>query len=150
QLVWGPDPVGAVGFSMTPEAGALRISDMDVDLRGGLRLQSSRRWDGSRSRFEGTLSAGEIAQVPSAWTYAPTLSRSRFNAQVEMDWPGGPAWFALSRSPGSLAVKAEDGALQSGESSADALRVFGLLNFNALTRRLRLDFSDLFGKGVAY
>lgn len=40
--------------------------------------------------------------------------------------------------------------LQSGESSADALRVFGLLNFNALARRLRLDFSDLFGKGTAY
>jgi uncharacterized protein YhdP len=40
--------------------------------------------------------------------------------------------------------------LQSGETSAEALRVFGLLNFNALTRRLRLDFSDLFSKGTAY
>lgn len=150
QLVWGPDPVGAVAFNMTPEAGALRISDIDMDLRGGLRLQGSMRWDESRSRFDGTLSAGDIARVLSAWNYAPTLSSSRFNAQVGLDWPGSPAWFALSRSSGALAVKAEDGALQSGESSADALRVFGLLNFNALTRRLRLDFSDLFGKGVAY
>jgi uncharacterized protein YhdP len=28
--------------------------------------------------------------------------------------------------------------------------MFGLLNFNALGRRLRLDFSDLFGRGLSY
>ncbi|MDT4873312.1 TIGR02099: family protein [compost metagenome] len=36
------------------------------------------------------------------------------------------------------------------EGSAQALRVFGLLNFNAIGRRVRLDFSDLFDKGLAY
>ncbi|MNN50772.1 hypothetical protein D3C81_1653760 [compost metagenome] len=36
------------------------------------------------------------------------------------------------------------------EGSAQALRVFGLLNFNAISRRLRLDFSDLLGKGLSY
>jgi uncharacterized protein YhdP len=30
------------------------------------------------------------------------------------------------------------------------LRVFGLLNFNSIGRRLRLDFSDLTDKGLAY
>ena len=34
--------------------------------------------------------------------------------------------------------------------NAQALRVFGLLNFNSIGRRLRLDFSDLFGKGLSY
>ncbi|MGO1273139.1 MAG: YhdP family protein, partial [Pseudomonas helleri] len=28
--------------------------------------------------------------------------------------------------------------------------IFGLLNFNAIGRRLRLDFSDLFSKGLSY
>ncbi|MDT4877002.1 hypothetical protein D3C84_589290 [compost metagenome] len=36
------------------------------------------------------------------------------------------------------------------EGGAQALRVFGLLNFNSIGRRLRLDFSDLLGKGLAY
>ena len=36
------------------------------------------------------------------------------------------------------------------EGSAQALKVFGLLNFNSIGRRLRLDFSDLFGKGLSY
>jgi len=48
-----------------------------------------------------------------------------------------------------------DAALRTGqfvevEGSAQALRVFGLLNFNSIGRRLRLDFSDLFDKGLAY
>lgn len=28
--------------------------------------------------------------------------------------------------------------------------MFGLLNFNSIGRRLRLDFSDLLGKGLSY
>ena len=36
------------------------------------------------------------------------------------------------------------------QGSASALRVFGLLNFNSISRRLRLDFSDLLGKGFSY
>ena len=36
------------------------------------------------------------------------------------------------------------------DGSAQALRVFGVLNFNSIGRRLRLDFSDLFGKGLSY
>ena len=150
QLYWGDELVGSTAFSMRPTAAALEVSDIDLQLRGGLQVRGSMHWGGEHSRFDGALSARDISQVLSSWNYAPTLSSDEFNAQVGLEWPGSPAWFALKRSSGTLALQAEDGTLHSGESSADALRVFGLLNFNALTRRLRLDFSDLFGKGVAY
>lgn len=150
QLYWGEELVGSAAFNMRPAAAALDITDIDLTLRGGLRVLGDMRWDSTRSRFDGSLGAADVGQVLEAWRYAPSISSKRFDAQLGLDWPGSPAWFALKRASGSLTVQAEDGTLQSGESSADALRVFGLLNFNALTRRLRLDFSDLFGKGVAY
>lgn len=150
QLYWGDELVGSTAFNLTPAGTALNISDIDLSLRGGLQVMGNMQWGTRSTRFDGTLAAEDIGQVLAAWQYAPSLNSKRFNAQVGLDWPGSPAWFALKRSSGSLAVQAEDGTLHSGESSADALRVFGLLNFNALTRRLRLDFSDLFGKGVAY
>ncbi|MFA5677430.1 MAG: YhdP family protein [Pseudomonas sp.] len=150
QLYWGDELVGSTAFNLQPGAGGLDIKAIDLSLRGGLQVQGSMRWDAERSRFDGALAAEDIGRVLEAWQYAPSLSSKQFNAQVGLDWPGSPAWFALKRASGSLAVQASDGTLHSGESSADALRVFGLLNFNALTRRLRLDFSDLFGKGVAY
>lgn len=150
QLYWDDELVGSTAFTLQPQGAAVDISDIDLSLRGGLQVLGSMRWDAARSRFDGTLEAEDIGQVMQAWQYAPSLSSKQFTANVGLDWPGSPAWFALKRASGSLAVQARDGTVHSGESSADALRVFGLLNFNALTRRLRLDFSDLFGKGVAY
>ena len=150
QLHWGDQLVGAIAFNMQPADTALDISAIDLQLHGGLQVLGSMRWEPARTRFDGTLAARDIGKVLSAWNYAPTISSRHFNAQIGLDWPGSPAWFALKRSSGSLALQAEEGSLHSGETSADALRVFGLLNFNALTRRLRLDFSDLFGKGMAY
>lgn len=150
QLYWGEDLVGATRFELQPDAAGLDIRDIELALRGGLQLSGGMHWSAERTRIDGSLAAADIGRVLSAWRYAPTVTSKSFQAQVGLDWPGSPAWFALKRSSGSLAVQAEDGMLQSGESGAEALRVFGLLNFNALTRRLRLDFSDLFGKGTAY
>lgn len=148
-LHWGDELVGGVRFSARPSSTGSHFSGVDVDLRG-LRLQGDLDWLNSGSRFSGELNATDLGAVLQAWHYAPTLTSERFQARTELSWPGSPAFFALARSSGTVSLDASNGALQSGEGSADALRVFGLLNFNALTRRLRLDFSDLFGKGTAY
>ncbi len=64
--------------------------------------------------------------------------------------PGSPAWVATKRFSGTLDASLNKGQFVEVEGSAQALRVFGLLNFNSIGRRLRLDFSDLFGKGLSY
>lgn len=150
-LFWGADPVGRVSFQMRPGQQGADIRQLDVDLRG-LRLTGELDWlsAGPTSQFRGAVRAGDIGEVLRAWGYAPTVTSAQFATTADLAWPGSPAFFALSRSSGQLQLDARNGTLQSGEGSADALRVFGLLNFNALTRRLRLDFSDLFGRGTAY
>ncbi|MFN3580241.1 MAG: YhdP family protein [Pseudomonas sp.] len=151
QLYWGDDPVGAAAFSLRPDERGAGISGLDLQLRG-LHLTGGLDWRDAdtQTHFQGSLQAGDIGKVLEAWGYAPTLTSQKFATEVDLHWPGSPAFFALSRSTGQLQLQASNGALQSGEGSADALRVFGLLNFNAFTRRLRLDFSDLFGRGTAY
>ncbi|MBL4833894.1 MAG: TIGR02099 family protein [Pseudomonas sp.] len=150
-LYWGADPVGRVSFQMRPSNLGSAIQQLEVDLRG-LRLTGALGWNslGPMSQFRGTLQTGNIGEVLQAWGYAPTVTSRQFTTTADLTWSGSPAFFALSRSSGLLQLDARNGTLQSGEGSADALRVFGLLNFNALTRRLRLDFSDLFGRGTAY
>lgn len=150
-LFWGTEPVGRVGFEMRPAEAGARITGLNVNLRG-LSLDGDVDWysAGPSSQFRGKLSADNIGEVLQAWGYAPTVTSRRFSTTADLTWAGSPAFFALSRSSGNLQLDARNGTLQSGEGSADALRVFGLLNFNALTRRLRLDFSDLFGRGTAY
>jgi uncharacterized protein (TIGR02099 family) len=152
QILWGDDVVADLGFGLRPYSDGATLNDLRVNLRGGLGVEGQMDWReaSGRSQFNGRLAAGNIGEVLRAWEYAPTLTSSSFQAVVDLTWPGSPAFFALKRGTGELQLKARDGVVQSGEGSAEALRIFGLLNFNALTRRLRLDFSDLFGKGTAY
>ncbi|SDS88912.1 TIGR02099 family protein [Halopseudomonas xinjiangensis] len=152
RLSWGDDEVGSLAFVLRPSIDGAHLNDVSLDLRGGLRLDGDLFWGETvtRTRFTGQLQAADLGEVLRTWEYAPTLTSKEFEADVDLDWPGSPALFAFKRSTGLLTMRARDGMLKSGEGSADALRVFGLLNFNALTRRLRLDFSDLFGRGTAY
>ncbi|MEH6493726.1 YhdP family protein [Halopseudomonas sp.] len=151
QLSLASGPMGSVAFTLRPDATGARIPSLSLDLRG-LKVEGNMDWreEPAHTVFEGTVSAGDIGEVLTAWQYAPTITSKEFTTAARLNWPGSPAMFSLRRSSGSLNVAARDGMLQSGDNSTQALRVFGLLNFNSLTRRLRLDFSDLFSKGTAY
>lgn len=152
EIIWGEDRVAEGSFTLRPYAGGALLSDVQASLRGGLHVAGQIDWReaAGRSQFNGTLEADDVGKVLRAWQYAPTLTSNEFSAAVDLTWPGSPAFFALKRGTGDLQLRARDGVVQSGEGSAEALRIFGLLNFNALTRRLRLDFSDIFGRGTAY
>ena len=54
----------------------------------------------------------------------------------------------MENSSARVEARAGSGSKRFGATSA--LRVFGVLNFNSIGRRLRLDFSDLLGKGLSY
>lgn len=150
ELSWGKDVVGSTSFKLRPVKTGLSIAEVDLTLRGGLQLNGSMHWSPQRTQFEGKLAAKDIGEVLRAWRYAPSITSKAFTGDLNLEWPGSPAWFAIKRASGSVALEARKGMLQSGDGSAEALRVFGLLNFNSLARRLRLDFSDLFGRGTAY
>jgi uncharacterized protein YhdP len=43
-----------------------------------------------------------------------------------------------------------DGKINEPNTSSNVLRLFGILNLDALSRRLRLDFSDLTDRGISF
>jgi len=63
-------------------------------------------------------------------------------------WPGTPMDFSLSNLDGTLYMEVDKGRFI--EINPSAGRLFGLLSLQTLPRRLSLDFSDLFGKGLAF
>lgn len=153
QLYQGDEPVGAWSLKMRPSTKGLALSDIDLGLKG-LRLQGKGSWEGtpgnSTSAFAGTLSGKNLGDVLKAWKFAPSVTSDSFNIDVDGRWPGSPAWVSPKRYSGSLDAELKHGQFVEVEGGAQALRVFGLLNFNAIGRRLRLDFSDLLGKGLSY
>ncbi|MEB2620738.1 YhdP family protein [Pseudomonas sp. YuFO8] len=153
QLYQGNDLVGAWSLKVRPTAKGIALNSLDMGLKGIL-LQGSGGWEGapgaSTSWYKGRISGKNLADVLKGWGFAPSVTSQEFHMDVDGRWPGSPAWLATKRFSGTLDASLNEGQFVEVEGSAQALRVFGLLNFNSIGRRLRLDFSDLFGKGLSY
>ncbi|RLU09228.1 TIGR02099 family protein [Pseudomonas prosekii] len=153
QLFQGNDLVGAWSLKVRPTAKGIALNTLDMGLKGIL-LQGSGGWEGTpgatNSWYKGRISGKNLADVLKGWGFAPSVTSEEFHMDVDGRWPGSPAWVATKRFSGSLDASLNKGQFVEVEGSAQALRVFGLLNFNSIGRRLRLDFSDLFGKGLSY
>jgi uncharacterized protein (TIGR02099 family) len=153
QLFQGDQLVGAWALKARPTAAGVRLSDLSLGLKGIL-LQGDGGWEGApgstSSWYKGRVGGKNVADVLKAWGFAPTVTSDAFELNADGRWPGSPAWMGVKRYSGSLDATLRSGQLVEVEGGAQALRVFGLLNFNSIGRRLRLDFSDLLGKGLSY
>ena len=153
QLYQGEDLVGGWSLKIRPTAKGIALNDLDLGLKGML-LQGSGTWEGApgstSSWYKGRISGKNLADVLKGWGFAPSVTSEDFHMDVDGRWPGSPAWVASKRFSGSIDASLNKGQFVEVEGGAQALRVFGLLNFNSIGRRLRLDFSDLFGKGLSY
>jgi uncharacterized protein (TIGR02099 family) len=153
QVFQGDQLLGAWSLKARPTDKGVRFGDMDVQLKG-LQLNGTLTWEGepgvSSSWYQGRLQGKNLADVLLAWNFAPTATSESFRLDADGRWPGSPAWFSPKRFTGSLDANLRRGQFVEVQGTASALRVFGLLNFNSIGRRLRLDFSDLFGKGLSY
>ncbi|WP_430309162.1 YhdP family protein [Pseudomonas sp. PONIH3] len=153
KLYRGDDLFGSATLKLRQGARGMLMSDIDLDLKG-LHIDGTGGWEGepgsSSSWYKGRIDGKDLGDVLKAWGFAPTVTSRDFRMDVDGRWPGSPAWVSLNRYSGSLDAALRSGQFVEVEGSAQALRVFGLLNFNSIGRRLRLDFSDLFSKGLAY
>ncbi|SDG07405.1 TIGR02099 family protein [Onishia taeanensis] len=104
--------------------------------------------DSSLTRSRLRLDGGDLGTALAALGQDVPIRNAETHVESQLAWPGAPWQFALVRSRGSLDVNLLDGRflnLQSGSA-----KLIGLLNFDNLLRRLRLDFSDVTGQGTAF
>lgn len=81
--------------------------------------------------------------------YQPAIHSNQVNVTGQFSWPDEPLNLSLAEMQGNLNLQVDNGQLVDVEPGA-AGRIFGLMSFAAIPRRLALDFSDFFGKGFAF
>ena len=146
-------------FTLEPTVSGAEFTDLIVAARG---LQAGREGEEARflwnydgiehhSYLNTVLQAGNIAGVLSAFGYAPSLESSSAEFHANLDWPGSPAFFAVTGLNGDMDMKIREGRFQQGGAGAanGALKLISILNFDALVRRLRFS-DDLFSSGLSY
>ncbi|MDT8880358.1 AsmA-like C-terminal region-containing protein [Halomonas saccharevitans] len=119
----------------------------EIEARGQLIWEASGPGDSlTRARLD--LNGGDLGSALAALDQPVAVKSAETRVNSQLAWPGAPWQFALPRSQGSLEVTMRDGRFINLESPS--ARVVGLLNVDNLLRRLRLDFSDVTGRGTAF
>jgi len=129
-------------FSLTPVGLTL----------GQLSARGELYWEGnavsSHTRADISIQGGDIGTALERLDQ-PVAMRSRSSDVVaSLDWPGAPWQLALRHSDGYISTDIRDGSFVTLESAP--VRLIGLLNFDNILRRLRLDFSDVTAQGTAF
>jgi uncharacterized protein YhdP len=145
---------GSWRFSLRRDGDEVRLEGLVGDLRG-LRIEGSEplrwRWrDGGDTRLVAGITTGDVGDVLTEFGYARSVETKSARAQVDLHWSGSPLNFALAGLSGEVDTRAEEGRFLEVDSGSGPLRVFSLLNFTAIAKRIALDFSDVFGKGVSF
>jgi uncharacterized protein (TIGR02099 family) len=118
--------------------------------KGGASLQLS--WVDGAART--ALAAGLVLTDAEAFFrnagYDPPVDSRKGSLDLSLAWPGNPLALKMADARGLLDLAFEDGRLLRGGGNNPLMRTFGLLRFDELFRRLRLDFKDFYESGLAF
>ncbi|MGS2723619.1 YhdP family protein [Porticoccus sp. GXU_MW_L64] len=154
NLQLGERQLGAVSFALDASEQGLTISELNAQVLG-LQADGDFQWrfDGQQhsSSYTGTVQSTNIAQVLENIGMEPIIKGDNAVLQSELNWTGRPWEFDRNNLMGQITFILTDGTIQQSTGGASPfIRVVGLLNFSTWLRRLRLDFSDVFSKGLSY
>ena len=104
----------------------------------------------NRTSFDGTLAAEDMGDVLEAWGYARSIESKSMLTNLDLDWSGSPLNCELLQIRGDVAARVRTGRFLDVTSGNNTMRIFSLLNFTAITKRMSLNFKDVFGRGVSF
>ncbi|RAU19681.1 hypothetical protein DN062_00940 [Nitrincola tibetensis] len=144
--------IGHWRFELVPESDHLKVHQIDASLMQ-MSLTGQLDWfvdPTQSSRLQARLMGSELQNMLKSWSDESAIEAKSIDAIADFTWLGGAEAFKLSALNGRFAFSAEQGRIVESGMGANFLRVFGILNLNTLSRRLKLDFSDLLQKGLVF
>lgn len=151
DITLGPKRFGPLTAYWQSNEQRLSLAPVGLTL-GALSARGEMHWEGtsitSGTRAEVTFQGGDVGTALERLNQPVALRSRRTDVAANLTWPGAPWQFSLSRANGGLALELRDGRFVTLHSTP--ARVVGLLNFDNILRRLRLDFSDVTGEGTAF
>lgn len=144
-----PTANGLLAYDLRAEAFDLKVAGQDT---GGAELVWLRTPQGHTTYFSGVVEARNLAESFRQLGIAPVLSSEKARFNLDLQWPTSPSKITLEQTLGVVDLDVARGLFaRSGSVGENPLiKLIGLLNFDTLARRLRLDFSDLTASGLGY
>ncbi len=151
QLVLNGEPFGELSFLSSPISSGLQVENLSV--KGAfIDFTSNGSWlkgeKGEKTQLQASLKSKNIGRLLKGIGFEEEIRGGSGNASFDVSWEGEPSRVTLKSLHGNVDINAYNGQFPSIEPGAG--RLVGLFSFNALARRLVLDFSDFFSEGFAF
>ncbi|EDQ00747.1 YhdP family protein [Shewanella benthica] len=124
----------------------LSLTTPEVKLRGKGVWQNDN--NENLTQFNVKLTATKFDAISAIVGMDPGLKDAPVEVDAEISWQGAPYQFSLESLNGLVNFELGKGHLS--EVSDKGARIFSLFSLDSLLRKLSLDFSDVFGKGLYF
>ena len=140
-------------LNLETERNALGHSITRLSLTGDLGEFDGRGyWLADNQGYKTTLLGGgklhDLGELLDRLGYGKPMQNAKTEFEINAEWPGNPSQLHAKTLALDSSIKLSNGQLLDVEPGV--ARLTGLISLTALTRRLQLDFSDVFDKGLSF
>jgi len=143
--------LGKVSFDIVRKNETEIALDNFIAQRRDNKLNVNVNWiqdsDQVLTTINGEYSSKDIEQEIKKLGYPSTIKDSGFKTTFNFDWQGSPLDFKLAKLNGDLTARLSEGVMDVDDKGARLLSIFSL---KTLIRKLKLDFRDMFSKGMFF
>ena len=143
-----------IGFKLRHVPNGIKIDNISGELTG-LSLNGLADWvqmDGEQHVYlQGGVKGPGIQELQKALGFSGFLEARESQFDINLNWKGSPLGGTVATMNGRIDLLLKNGRFHKiDNSSSGALRLFGIFNAEALERRIKLDFSDLYSSGISF
>ena len=163
KLYWGDQDIGQWKFLLSPSSNAVLVHDLHVNYASMLfstEADNGFLWAKNESgEYASSLSLiGKSDSIEDFISHfgndakgqSPIRSKHA-DVTIDLSWEGGPNTFTLNKADGTIEFNFKDGQfLKTSDSAAGLLKLIGVINFDTIVRRMKLNFSDLYKEGLSF
>jgi uncharacterized protein (TIGR02099 family) len=156
----GVRDLGRWQFRVAAEPGNLAITGAIATLPGaeitgladGAGGELRVRWNDGMAQTELAMRVrmNDMRAFSANWGVSEVIDSHSGRVDFALGWPGSPTALAMVNATGMMDFSFRDGRLLSDVGNNPLMRAIGILSFNEVLRRLKLDFKDLYQSGLAF
>jgi uncharacterized protein (TIGR02099 family) len=153
QFYLNEQPYGDWQFSIKSEGNKVSIDPITSILKTGTFTGSFVWLDaGEDSSVELAIASSgkDLSELAGKFSNEGYISSKKYNIDVDLNWKGHPFYFDRESVSGGIRFSAENGNFHKVDELPSFLKALGIFNIGALSRRLLLDFSDVYEPGLTY
>lgn len=138
---------------LTPKENYVSIDQLNFD-NLHLQMQSSGKWyrdKNEKTEIDADIKSSNLGQALTGLGYVGVLKGGDLKAKLKARWQGSLDDFSFTNTTGDLNFTIKNGQINELDKRTQAIgQVLGLFSISSIPKRLSLDFSDFFSKGLKF